>query len=569
MDGVAKLTKWIAGAVRSEASIAEPSCVADGAMRAVVAASFDGRRADDLIFGSAGGSQGSESSAARFDRLLGGDEWRETFVKLAARQAAAAGGSLVLRYAGDAALRNAASVAATPHAALIASAASFDAFERVLSDLVVELAAAQWSADPLLARSAVDLAIAAARSMVEGGDAAQRELMSGGAAAVPAHDSSARFESAQLREMRWRYGGAWYERGRVADDVVGEIVHLATRHAASFLYAWRLLSALRSTSAGAPPRLRGCAGRLLQQLELEVRAALQPVRADQLLHAAALVASAQRAPLPSAAPTSEQRIACAARRLCIALGCADAVELRAEEAAAVANGGAPQVAPSVVAALGAMDPLLRAALEAGSTAALAAAAAPLRRPRVIDSLVAPFFPAALGDGGKVDLGVDGAEAESAKHAALVVGLVASVHSGGVPAASGARSGAKRKRESGASDGAYALKDALLECARAVARVLARLYDGGSGSGGSVAGDSGAQPSLLAAIAELEQHAVRHPLLAREGECSFMYRYISRESCSQFDSLSLTSLTRSPRTICSRAKSRAGARACSRRMSRGS
>jgi hypothetical protein len=29
---------------------------------------------------------------------------------------------------------------------------------------------------------------------------------------------------------------------------------------------------------------------------------------------------------------------------------------------------------------------------------------------------------------------------------------------------------------------------------------------------------------------------------REGECSFMYRYILRESCSQFDSLPLTSLT---------------------------
>ena len=28
---------------------------------------------------------------------------------------------------------------------------------------------------------------------------------------------------------------------------------------------------------------------------------------------------------------------------------------------------------------------------------------------------------------------------------------------------------------------------------------------------------------------------------REGECSFMYRYILRESCSQFDSLPLTSL----------------------------
>jgi ATP-dependent RNA helicase DHX29 len=31
-----------------------------------------------------------------------------------------------------------------------------------------------------------------------------------------------------------------------------------------------------------------------------------------------------------------------------------------------------------------------------------------------------------------------------------------------------------------------------------------------------------------------------------GECSFMYRYILRESCSQFDSLPLTSLTISPR-----------------------
>ena len=31
----------------------------------------------------------------------------------------------------------------------------------------------------------------------------------------------------------------------------------------------------------------------------------------------------------------------------------------------------------------------------------------------------------------------------------------------------------------------------------------------------------------------------------EGECSFMYRYILRESCSQFDSLPLTSLTISP------------------------
>jgi hypothetical protein len=30
--------------------------------------------------------------------------------------------------------------------------------------------------------------------------------------------------------------------------------------------------------------------------------------------------------------------------------------------------------------------------------------------------------------------------------------------------------------------------------------------------------------------------------ASRGECSFMYRYISRESCSQFDSLPLTSLT---------------------------
>jgi hypothetical protein len=28
----------------------------------------------------------------------------------------------------------------------------------------------------------------------------------------------------------------------------------------------------------------------------------------------------------------------------------------------------------------------------------------------------------------------------------------------------------------------------------------------------------------------------------DGECSFIYRYISRESCSQFDSLPLTSLT---------------------------
>jgi hypothetical protein len=46
-------------------------------------------------------------------------------------------------------------------------------------------------------------------------------------------------------------------------------------------------------------------------------------------------------------------------------------------------------------------------------------------------------------------------------------------------------------------------------------------------------------------------AAAHIVIANkiaEGGCSFMYRYISRESCSQFDSLPLTSVTISPRRI---------------------
>ena len=44
-----------------------------------------------------------------------------------------------------------------------------------------------------------------------------------------------------------------------------------------------------------------------------------------------------------------------------------------------------------------------------------------------------------------------------------------------------------------------------------------------------------------------------------GECSFMYRYISRESCSQFDSLPLTSLTRSPTSSSGRCRVRRSGR----------
>ena len=55
------------------------------------------------------------------------------------------------------------------------------------------------------------------------------------------------------------------------------------------------------------------------------------------------------------------------------------------------------------------------------------------------------------------------------------------------------------------------------------------------------GMPGVQPERL-----LEAQTVRHCALSLVGgEFSFMYRYILRESCSQFDSLPLTSLTRSP------------------------
>ena len=47
-------------------------------------------------------------------------------------------------------------------------------------------------------------------------------------------------------------------------------------------------------------------------------------------------------------------------------------------------------------------------------------------------------------------------------------------------------------------------------------------------------------------AELEAEFAPQLAVAQRGECSFMYRYIVRESCSQFDSLPLTSLTISPR-----------------------
>ena len=53
--------------------------------------------------------------------------------------------------------------------------------------------------------------------------------------------------------------------------------------------------------------------------------------------------------------------------------------------------------------------------------------------------------------------------------------------------------------------------------------------------------------MKSAMTRLHQHGAAHvqrELAASrtEGECSFMYRYIVRESCSQFDSLPLTSLT---------------------------
>ena len=55
---------------------------------------------------------------------------------------------------------------------------------------------------------------------------------------------------------------------------------------------------------------------------------------------------------------------------------------------------------------------------------------------------------------------------------------------------------------------------------------------GAGSGGSRA------PERSASIASQSSSG-------SVGTCSFMYRYILRESCSQFDSLPLTSLTISP------------------------
>ena len=66
---------------------------------------------------------------------------------------------------------------------------------------------------------------------------------------------------------------------------------------------------------------------------------------------------------------------------------------------------------------------------------------------------------------------------------------------------------------------------------AAARVLASAPAAGAGAAAAARYASG---TTAAAIAR-----------GTEGECSFMYRYILRESCSQFDSLPLTSLTIPP------------------------
>ena len=51
---------------------------------------------------------------------------------------------------------------------------------------------------------------------------------------------------------------------------------------------------------------------------------------------------------------------------------------------------------------------------------------------------------------------------------------------------------------------------------------------------------GVQPtSAVAVLGRLDRRAIETAPL-RRGECSFIYRYISHESCSQFDSLPLTS-----------------------------
>jgi hypothetical protein len=99
----------------------------------------------------------------------------------------------------------------------------------------------------------------------------------------------------------------------------------------------------------------------------------------------------------------------------------------------------------------------------------------------------------------------------------------------------AQSAASRKRRRGLL---YKLID--VDVIEALAVGETEIYEGGWSH---VAGE------LESHLNGQAQHSVQHACgaahsasLAADGELSFMYRYISRESCSQFDSLPLTSLT---------------------------
>ena len=559
---------------------AATALVVDAALRSLIARDFDAEAADRSLLSSYPGRH-----AERFEQLLGSGvprrpasatvgaaaapppppqddrEWRGVFVDLAAEQAAAAArwpprdDSLVLRYAGRTAMAEASTASQVPNAALLATLAGFKAFERLLTELLVELAAARWPVDPLRSDAAVCLAIAASEAMA----APLRALMpaalgrsdtsaSRGASAGSSdgHASSSsdaaagaprRWASAALREKRWRYGGACSAQDRVADDVVADIVFLATRHSASFLFTWRLLSTLAAEEgphgrrvhpvASPPPPApassstalqRRCA-RLLQQLELEARTLLSPLRASRLLDAAARVEVGG-----GARQTDEAPLDAATRRLCAALVETDATADDDDEVT-----GSEGRSIGVPAALHALTPLLMAALSAPSYA-LTVAARRLRQPRIIDALIVPFF--AVVDVANVDFAAsdDAARAARVVAVALTVGGVGSAETRASAATggSGASQPKKRKREEDGADtgaaestgGAVAavaqLQRALLECATVVGSIVALWSP--SGDGGTV------RDSSSALLAQLERCALAHPLLAREASrwCARFY-----------------------------------------------